>query len=182
MNLPEFQTKLPKLKGHKLFSLGPHDWPLDHLISNIKYQQKSMLIPELAHVFVEQFRESGLVLPDALLAVPMHPMKLWLRGFNQTALLAEHIANELRIPLIENVAIKRWNATPQVQKNAAARRKLRLNSFRIRSQAMPYKEIAIFDDVITTGSTIGSLARAFHSGYPNVTCQLWSCSISLKQR
>src|SRR3989338_6410846 len=36
---------------------------------------------------------------EALIPVPLHPQKEFLRGYNQSQLLAEGIASELRIPI-----------------------------------------------------------------------------------
>ncbi|XOV80139.1 MAG: ComF family protein [Aestuariibacter sp.] len=182
MQQPNFREQLPQLVGHHLFSIGPHIWPLDHLIATLKYHQKSILVPELAALFAHHFRRSQQALPEAILAVPMHPIKLWLRGFNQSALLAQHIGRELGVPVLSNLARKRWSFTPQVRKTATQRRRLDVSHFDIKRDNCSLSRIAIFDDVITTGSTVASLAKALKLQYPELEIQFWSCSVSLKQK
>lgn len=181
MTLPDFRRQLPLLRGHHLFALGPHSWPMDHLMSTLKYQRKSSLAEELAGLFVNQVHDARQALPDALLAVPMHPLKQWIRGFNQSALLAKLVAQKLGIPLLTGVAYKRFAARPQVGKSGDERRRVSLSHFHIKPHPLPYRQVAVFDDVITTGSTIASLGRALTQQHPNVNISYWSCTVSLKQ-
>jgi ComF family protein len=97
-------------------------------------------------------------LPDLIVTVPQHWKKQWLRGFNPAAFFTDDISKQLSIPIFTNV--KRTKAVAdQKSLSRQARIKNLQNSFAITSR-LDNKNMAIIDDVMTTGSTANALAAA----------------------
>ncbi|MFT6217976.1 MAG: ComF family protein [Cycloclasticus pugetii] len=97
-------------------------------------------------------------LPDALIAVPLHPKRLKERGFNQAELIAQHIHKELNIPLVSPDLTRIINSTSQTSLKASERRKNLKNAF-CYEPSIELRSIAVIDDVVTTGSTANEIAK-----------------------
>lgn len=100
--------------------------------------------------------------PGGLLPVPLHARRLRERGFNQSELLASEIAQRLCIPLLTDVLFRTRETAVQSGMNAAARRRNVRGAFALCDDPLP-THVAIVDDVITTGSTTGEIARLLHA-------------------
>ena len=98
-------------------------------------------------------------LPDLLIPVPLHTKRLRQRGYNQALELATPIAQALGIDIAIDRLHRQRDTTPQTGLDAAARRRNLAHAFTLsEGQRLP-AHIAIFDDVMTTGSTLGECAR-----------------------
>ena len=136
-----------------------------------KYNSNQALAQTLAECIVAsiekraQAHNARIPAHAALLAIPLHPRKKRLRGFNQSELLASHIAQKLSLPLLQtNVLIRIKNTSPQAQ---AGGREKRMNNvdhaFEINQASLheiKNRVIILVDDIATTGSTLNDAARA----------------------
>jgi ComF family protein len=94
---------------------------------------------------------------DAVLPVPLHWRRQWMRGFNQAREIAGPVARQIGVPLIGGV--RRARATrPQSGLSAGKRSRNVRGAFVARGPCRP-RHVLIVDDVITTGATIRQLAR-----------------------
>lgn len=99
--------------------------------------------------------------PDAVLVpVPLHWRRLWRRGFNQSALLAQEIARQTGARLaIDALQRVRPTATSQGLGRAARARNVR-GAFKIRDRnPISGSNVVLVDDVLTTGATAEACAR-----------------------
>jgi ComF family protein len=95
---------------------------------------------------------------DFVTPVPLHWRRQWERGFNQSELLARTIAR--RCGILMRRALQRVRATSaQAGLSDHGRRKNVAAAFRCRAD-LSGKRILLIDDVMTTGSTAASCARA----------------------
>ncbi|MEJ2275316.1 MAG: phosphoribosyltransferase family protein [Woeseiaceae bacterium] len=95
---------------------------------------------------------------DAVLPVPLHWRRQWLRGFNQAHEIAKPVAKWLGVPLIRDVRRRRATA-PQSGLSARGRTDNLRNAFDAR-RGIARRHVLIIDDVMTTGTTVRQLGRA----------------------
>jgi ComF family protein len=107
-----------------------------------------------------------------IMPVPLHPKRLRERGFNQSLLLARHVARELETE-VDFLSLRRVRYTPpQTTLPKEARRKNVRGAFQLHNPG-PYKgkSVLLVDDVATTGNTLNECARALtRSGCRKVRC------------
>jgi ComF family protein len=100
---------------------------------------------------------------DALVPVPLHWRRQWLRRFNQSALLAHIIANASG-RLVTHGALKRVKPTPQqVGLDKAGRAQNVQGAFRVPASGkaeVAGRKLLLVDDVLTSGATVDACARA----------------------
>jgi ComF family protein len=142
-------------------------------IHQFKYGSKSYLSESLGPLFA-QFAGSLFRKSDSLLTmpVPLHPKRLRERGFNQSLLLARHVAVQLDTDL-DFLSLRRIKYTsPQTGLGKEERRKNVRNAFQLmHSEAVKGKTVLLVDDVATTGNTLNECARILKkSGSRDVFC------------
>lgn len=140
-------------------------FPISRAVHLFKYRfVKDMHIP-LGNLLTKVLRSTELPLPDIIMPVPLHRRRLRWRGFNQSSLLAKHLATNLlpynSIPLSENILIRNRHTSPQMQISDYKFRKLNIaGAFSISPNAdVKGKTILLVDDIATTGSTIFECAK-----------------------
>jgi ComF family protein len=107
-----------------------------------------------------------------LMPVPLHPKKLRQRGFNQSLLLARHVAREINSEL-DFLSLRRVKYTEsQTGLNQDERRKNVKGAFQIvKRDAVDGKEVLLVDDVATTGHTLNECAKVLlKAGAEKVEC------------
>ncbi len=127
-------------------------------VHELKYKWGTMLGPLLGRLMGRTAEKMDFT-ADMVMPVPLHKNKMRKRGFNQSVILARHIAVVLSCRL--NVTnLVRIRATPsQVGLAGDERRKNMRGAFKL-SNADFFKgtNILLVDDVFTTGSTVGECA------------------------
>lgn len=111
-----------------------------------------------------------------LIPVPLHRSRLWIRGFNQSALVARELSRRLKLR-IEPLALKRVKRTPALKgMSASQRRKTVSGAFMVRDKvAVAGKTVILIDDVLTTGSTAEACARTLQrAGAARVELITWA--------
>lgn len=98
---------------------------------------------------------------DIIIPVPIHNKRRLKRGYNQSALIAKKLAEQMNnLVYAEDVLFKIKNNKPQSKKNKADREKnvqgvySAGNISKIRN-----KRILLLDDIYTTGNTVNECAR-----------------------
>lgn len=102
---------------------------------------------------------------DLLTPVPLHPMRLWRRRFNQAAALAAEISRQTGKPC-DLIALQRVKATrSQIGLSRAQRAENVQGAFRIADGAIVRGlNIVLVDDVLTSGATANAASRALLRG------------------
>ncbi len=104
---------------------------------------------------------------DVIIPVPLHPKKLKLRGYNQSAAFGKGLAFGLKIEQEEKGLIRKKNTETQTKKGKMERWQNVSDIFEVENKDIIYqKNILLVDDVITTGATIGECLKALHQHQP----------------
>jgi len=147
------------------------------LIVKLKFQQQlshAKLFGVLMAQAILQDWYQGRLLPDVIIPVPLHPLRLRERGFNQAVEIARPIARMTGIP-IDIHGVKRIRHTKaQSSLPATERDKNIANAFMIDSDYRG-KYIAVLDDVITTGCTVRELCRRLSANGAS-RIDVWCCA------
>jgi len=133
-------------------------YPIDRLIQRLKYGGRLSIGRVLGELFAQRVLAARARLPELLIPVPLAMGRFRARGYNQAIELAQHVAQRTGIELRADIALR----TRETQEQASLKRKQRRRNVRgafsvVRD--LPRRHIAIFDDVMTTGSTANELAR-----------------------
>lgn len=115
---------------------------------------------------------------EALLPVPLHRKKEFIRGYNQSLALAKGISTTTEIPVEKNLLKRLHNNTTQTKKDRFERWENVTSIFSVSSKIKQYNHVAIVDDVVTTGSTIEALARAIREVHPNIKISVLTLAIA----
>lgn len=147
--------------------------PVDHLITGLKFHQQLRVAPLLASFLSDHVKARSEPRPECLIPVPLHGSRLRQRGYNQALEIARVLCKELAIPL-DYRACRRIRATSaQSLLPASERRRNVRGAFRVESH--PWRRVAIVDDVMTTGHTVGELATAVRRAGAS-SIEVWVCA------
>ncbi len=96
---------------------------------------------------------------DLVIPVPLHPLRLRERGFNQSALLARFLSKSISAPLDLNILKRTLWTVPQTGLSREERLSNVKNAFRVEHpQLSKGKRVLLVDDVFTTGTTLSECA------------------------
>jgi ComF family protein len=135
-------------------------------LRRFKYKGRSDLARPLGGLLRRAVRDARLgAVPlhdvDLVVPVPLHPRKLRRRGYNQVALLAAPVADELRVPLAARALVRARDTAAQASLDRAARARNIDGAFRVRSAvAVRGRHLVLVDDVRTTGATTAACRAA----------------------
>ena len=140
-------------------ALGAYHGVLRDAIHQFKYQDRPQLAAPLGFRLAAIAREHASDLNglrfDALLPVPMHPVRRRLRGYNQSERLARVVASHLGLPLLTDALVRTRATRPQVGLDRDARLTNLQGAFAVRRpEAVEGKILLLMDDVMTTGSSL----------------------------
>jgi ComF family protein len=103
-----------------------------------------------------------LSVPDAVVAVPLGARRRRQRGYNQSELIAQVIADARRSPLLGGLRRIRDTA-PQSARAEDARRTNVAGAFAWQGMAIERAHLWLVDDVLTTGATLEAAATALEA-------------------
>ncbi|HEX5230132.1 MAG TPA: ComF family protein [Bryobacteraceae bacterium] len=147
------------------YSFGFYEDELRKLIQLFKYGRVQTLAKPLGRLLGRALpREQGF---DAIVPMPLHWRKRWQRGFNQATLLAREIGRRTHTP-VRNAMRRVRNTESQAGLTSAKRRQNVSGAFRAGGPIAG--RVLLIDDVMTTGATAASCARALkRAGASHVT-------------
>jgi ComF family protein len=140
----------------------------------LKYRHARGLAEPLGRLMADYWKENGRPV-DTIVPVPLHPFRLWRRGYNQAALLACELGQRLDLPVDEG-ALRRIRATaPQMQLDAADRHHNVRGAFRCPDGRVRGRHVLLVDDVCTTALTLAACADALRAEGPET---VWALTLA----
>lgn len=152
--------------------------PIEAAGSLLYFNTKSTTQELLHHLKYKQYKEVGSYLGnlmgmeindskrfnevDAIVPIPIHPKKLYIRGYNQAEVIADGIAKFLQLPTINNWLVKTVAIASQTKKNRVDRWQSVDQTYSLNAGFQQnFRHILLVDDVLTTGATLETCARLF---------------------
>ena len=132
-------------------------FPADVLVQGLKFRSELALARLLADELYAEVCAAAAATVDLIIPVPLHDLRLRERGYNQSMEIARVIASRLDIPLAADACARVRNTAAQLDLPWKARHENVRGAFSCR-QALDGKTVAVVDDVMTTGATLGEVA------------------------
>jgi len=143
---------------------GSYRPPLKKLITTYKYGG----IKEIHETIAELLWQSvNFPQTDLITYVPLHSQKLKKRGFNQTKLIAEVLAEKLNLPCLATLEKSHFHRS-QASTTSNHERLINIKDTFTTSELFkkwlenhhpPPRSILVIDDVVTTGATLNEMAK-----------------------
>ncbi|MDA8123304.1 MAG: hypothetical protein M0Z38_12170 [Deltaproteobacteria bacterium] len=96
----------------------------------------------------------------AVVPVPIHPLKYFLRGFNLPAFVGRALARRAGWAFAPLALRRGWDARPQAGSRLTDRRENVRDAFRVPAGVRTLSDVLILDDVYTSGATAAACAGA----------------------
>ncbi len=128
------------------------------MIEDIKYRGIFFAVPFFADHLAEMIKEYEY---DYIVPVPLHFLRKWRRGFNQSEEIAKEISKHTGIPVFRG-AVRIKNTKSQTKLSRKERSLNIKGAFKVKGDKIKGKKLAVVDDVITTGATTLELARVLY--------------------
>jgi len=131
-------------------------------ILKLKHADRSDLAPMFAR-WLSRAAADLLAEAEAIAPVPLHPLRLLRRRYNQAAEVARPLARLTGVAYLPDALVRRRATESQGGKSGAHRRRNVAGAFHVpetRRAQVEGRRILLIDDVMTTGATAEGCARA----------------------
>ncbi len=144
------------------------DAPQAALIHDMKYRGMPSIGRRLAREYSITLQDKNFFKDiDAIIPVPLNFWHHCHRGFNQSAWIAQGVADIAKLPIINGLRARAHRS--QTKLGAEARQKAATNVYSARIKALQgLHHILITDDICTTGATLYACATAIHAANPSL--------------
>ncbi|PZP50957.1 MAG: hypothetical protein DI598_04395 [Pseudopedobacter saltans] len=129
---------------------------LHNMIHQLKYKHHRDIGIFLGEMLGRQLIQSNWKKEiDLIIPIPLHPKRERKRGYNQTRIIAEGIANITTIPIANDIVERTLYTQTQTLKGRSERIANMEDKFRVvKPEKLKGKHVLLVDDLITTGATL----------------------------
>ncbi len=139
----------------RLVARWPYQFPLDRALVSAKYHHAFAIYRWAA----AQLNAWPFAATETLIPVPLADLRLQSRGYNQAQLIAEEMAKRFALKVDADAVIRIRETDIQQRLNWVERRQNVHGAF-VATRSFAGEWVVLIDDVLTTGATLNSLARA----------------------
>jgi ComF family protein len=152
-----------------------YGFPWSGLITALKFHAALDLSAVLAQLLADAVRASAAPLPQLVLPVPLGADRQAERGMNQAWELARRVASQLQLKATSTLLMRRVETPHLADLPRDERARAIRGAFALTAGAttlLREQDVAIVDDVMTTGATAAEAARTLQAGGA-ASVQLW---------
>ncbi|MCC6574458.1 MAG: ComF family protein [Planctomycetes bacterium] len=147
----------------EVVAVGDYEGSLREMCLALKFGGARAVARPLAAWLVAALIDRGIDKKiDVIAPVPLHAMREFGRGYNQSALIANQVAKALRKPMLPRLVARTRATERNALLDVPTRRKNVEGAFAVRKRMaarIKGKSVLVVDDVMTTGATIAEAAR-----------------------
>jgi len=150
-----------------VYSVWKYEKVIRKAILALKYKYSTDIAEELATHLARVLKIENIDLEDAcLVPIPLHWYRKNFRGFNQSEEVGKLIAKKMNWKFIPDLLIRNKSTTPQTQLTGSARRQNLRGAFSLNPNCLVPSAycLVLFDDVLTTGSTLLEASKVLRGG------------------
>lgn len=161
-------------------SVFNYDKPISSLIRKAKYYNGKYILDVFSEYLFLAYSKNY-INADVICCVPMTEKSFKKRGYNQSKILAQNLANMTGVPFSDCV-VKTKETTRQAKLKREDRLKNLVGVFKVTNKnVVKDKRVLIVDDVSTTGATSEALAQKLKKAGASEVCLLTIASVAPKE-
>lgn len=173
--IPIENSQLASHRTLQIQAAAPHLSYIRAAIIAFKYKEQVDALPVLVHAIHQLPRPQGCHATNSVIVpTPTTSNRLKKRGYDPVSVLAYYLSKHWQIPLWHGVS--RIDDAVSQQGLARNERQANINhAFNINAQPR-VKRLLLFDDVVTTGTTLAAIAKTITQTYPNTKISAYCVS------
>ena len=154
------------------------------LLYDMKYRGFSGLARYLGARMAAELKYTGIFTDvDCIAPIPLHPLRLMRRGYNQAYELAKGISDTIGQPIVQPLKARHHRTQTRMERE---QRQTNVNNVFYANAScklfsgrhnLPLR-ILLVDDMCTTGSTLVSAAQAISQAYPSVRVNILTLALA----
>ncbi len=153
------ETLERSIGGIPAWACSPYDGPIAVALRRFKFEDRPELARRLATTLHGHLPWNELDGRVHFVPVPLHPLKLAARGYNQAALLGAYLARHARARC-SPTGLRRIVETAQQSSLGRRERRANLVDAFVASPRLRGQHVVLVDDIVTTGTTAIACTRA----------------------
>ena len=165
----EIEENIKKEKYfEELMYIFKYEGQVRKLILDYKFNEKSYLYKTFVNFLLKNEKIfENIKKYDKIIPVPKNKKRNKERGYNQSMLIAEEIANKTNLELVNNCLIKTKNIIEQSKLNKEDRQQNIQGVYSLQNERLiTNKKILLVDDIYTTGSTVNECCKILQQANP----------------
>ena len=145
----------------KLLYIFRYEGIIRNKIIEYKFEDKGYLYKMFAKIILSDKKTCNFIKKyDVIIPVPISKKRKKKRGYNQSELVANELAQKLNQDIWTDIIIKKKDNKPQSELNKLERIKNVEDIYEINKPIeVKNKKVLLLDDIYTTGSTVNEIAR-----------------------